>query len=261
MRQSLSFIFLLLLFTSIKAQDKSTRYSVIAHSHNDYEQKQPITTAIHHGFSSLEADIFFYNDQLIVSHTSFRLNKKIEFEKEYLVPLLNQLGDREVPIILLVDVKNYSERLITKLNDILGNYDSVLVKRDEAVRGKKIQIVLSGSVPREKLIADEANQYLFMDGRVEDLAFDWSEKYTPLISMNFTKLCKWNGEGRADYASLQKVKETIALVQSKGKKMRFWRTNDTGQMWMTLIALDVDIIGVDDIEKFYRQMKQHGMIK
>ena len=39
-----------------------------AHSHNDYEHDRPLLDALDHGFTSIEADIFLFEGQLLVTH-------------------------------------------------------------------------------------------------------------------------------------------------------------------------------------------------
>ena len=236
----------------IPSPKNTIQYPIIAHAHNDYEQKYPITTALNHGFASLEVDLVFDGTNLIVSHDGEDLDTKGHFEAAYLVPLLNRLDTNQQLIILLVDIKNYSDQMLTQLNLVLKKHESYLLKRAEnANSSKKIQIVLSGDIPRAQIIANKTNEFLFIDGRIEDLAFDYSQQYMPMISMNFTDLSKWEGIQKPSTASIRKIQKTIDLVHQKGKKIRFWKTPETALLWRTLIELEVDIIGVDNIEKFY----------
>src|SRR5258708_39034887 len=39
-----------------------------AHAHNDYLHRQPLRDALEHGFTSVEADIFLVEGQLLVAH-------------------------------------------------------------------------------------------------------------------------------------------------------------------------------------------------
>jgi len=228
------------------------KYPIIAHAHNDYEQKYPITTALNHGFTSLEVDIVFDGTNLIVSHDGENLDTKGHFETAYLAPLLNRLDVNQAPLILLVDIKNYSDQMLAQLNSVLKKYENDLLKRSENTgSSKKIQIVLSGDIPRAAIISNKANEFLFIDGRIEDLAFDYSKQYMPMISMNFTDLTNWEGIKKPSKASLQAIQKTIDLAHQKGKKIRFWKTAETELLWRTLIDLNVDFIGVDGIENFY----------
>jgi len=242
----------LCLIALLSCNTNTIKYLVIAHAHNDYEQKHPITTALNHGFTSLEVDIVFDGTHLIVSHDGENLDTKGHFEIAYLVPLLDRLDAKRTPIILLVDIKNYSDQMLAQLNAILKKYESYLVKREEtANRSKKIQIVLSGDIPREQVIKAKANEFLFIDGRMEDLAFDYSQQYMPMISMDFTEISNWEGVQKPSKETIRTIQKTINRVHQKGKKIRFWKTTETELLWRTLIESKVDFIGVDNIENFY----------
>ncbi len=39
-----------------------------AHAHNDYRHHRPLLDALAHGFTSVEADVFLVDDQLLVAH-------------------------------------------------------------------------------------------------------------------------------------------------------------------------------------------------
>ncbi|CAN5909544.1 hypothetical protein BH11GEM2_BH11GEM2_29360 [soil metagenome] len=39
-----------------------------AHAHNDYEHTRPLAEALEHGFTSVEADIWLVDGQLLVAH-------------------------------------------------------------------------------------------------------------------------------------------------------------------------------------------------
>lgn len=43
--------------------------------------------------------------------------------------------------------------------------------------------------------------------------------------------------------------------------IRFWSTNDREDVWLKLLDMNVDIVGVDDIEEFYGVMKKNGFVK
>jgi hypothetical protein len=47
-----------------------------AHSHNDYHQDNPLESAIRHGICSIEVDVFPIENELLVGHSRFELEKK-----------------------------------------------------------------------------------------------------------------------------------------------------------------------------------------
>jgi len=225
-------------------------YPITAHSHNDYDQDEPIITAINHGFSSIEADIYYEDSKLYVSHDDKDLEKKSTLSVQYLDQLVRYLEDDHKDIQLLVDIKNYSVELIELLNQELSTYAQYLVSRDAPLLTKnKIKIVLSGVIDREKLIADDNNQYLFIDGRISDLDKYYPSSIVPMISENASR-----------FEDENQLKIIIDEVHNQGKTIRLWNTEDTEATWLQLLALKLDFIGVDDINKFYCIMKANGHI-
>lgn len=229
-------------------------YPVIAHSHNDYEQNSPIHTALAHGFTSLEVDIVMNGNRIVVSHDLDHLEDKADFDKSYLSPLIAALP-QEKQTFLIIDIKEYSPELIHQLNTILKTYHKYLIQRnDPSSIEHPLQIILSGDIPRKDIRDNSENIFLFIDGRLDELENNSMELYTPLISVNFDDITKWNGNRRPDNTTIRKIYTTIKTVHTSGKKIRFWNTEETPFLWSTLIGLEIDIIGVDNIEEFYLRM-------
>jgi len=229
-------------------------YPFIAHSHNDYEQKHPITTAINHGFSSLEVDVAFDGSDIKVSHDEKNLDEKPGFENSYLKPLIANY-QRESGTILLVDIKNYSEELIDKLNLILNQYEDNIVSRNNPDQiENKIKIILSGEIPRQTLINDTSNKHLFIDGRLNNIDLSESTVIVPIISIKISDI------SNSDADNEEEIQKVVKQVHDQNKMIRFWNTNDKESVWLKLIKLKVDIIGVDDIEHFCGAMKANDFI-
>src|SRR5690349_23478516 len=77
-----------LLFLHITAFSQPASYTTAnAHSHNDYEQPIPLLTAYNEMFGSIEADIFWYNGELLVAHTAKELSLHRTLEDLYLKPI------------------------------------------------------------------------------------------------------------------------------------------------------------------------------
>jgi len=51
--------------------------------------------------------------------------------------------------------------------------------------------------------------------------------------------------------TLYSIRNVVVKVHEAGKQLRFWNTPDTEIMWRTLEDLQVDFIGVDDLQHFY----------
>ena len=81
------FLFLgLISLTNLRAQQ--INYTVAnAHSHNDYEQKQPFYLAYEEQFGSIEADIHLVDGKILVAHDAKNVSVNLSLEKLYLDPL------------------------------------------------------------------------------------------------------------------------------------------------------------------------------
>jgi len=208
-------------------EGQEINYTVIAHSHNDYERKNPLYAALGYGFTSIEVDIVYDGKEIKVSHDSKNLAGKPEFES-----------------------------LLVKLNAILENYKQYLVSRKSIEeQSNKIKVLLSGAIPREEILTEESNEFLFLDGRISDLDKNFSSALMPIISMDFTDLTSWKGIFEPSKNTIEKIRNTIQSVHEQGKLIRFWKTKDRALIWLTLIDLEVDILGVDDLEGFFKTME------
>lgn len=85
---------------------------VQAHAHNDYLHERPLLDALQHGFTSVEADVYLVDGQLLVAHTRSELKPHRTLRRLYLDPLrerARQTGGRLWPngptLTLLIDIK------------------------------------------------------------------------------------------------------------------------------------------------------------
>ncbi len=58
------------------------------HAHNDYQQPQPLTHAIHNKVFSLEADVFLVKGKLLVAHDTKELATAPKLKSLYLKPII-----------------------------------------------------------------------------------------------------------------------------------------------------------------------------
>jgi len=244
---------------SLQAQTTEFHYPVIAHSHNDYEQDYPLETGLQNGFSSIEIDVFLHNDEIVVSHDNEFLEFKPSITDLYLEPLNKALGGTDKHIYLLVDVKIYIPNILAKLHQAIDAYADLFTIRD--YNKGNITVILSGALPREDLMKTSVFPYFFIDGRLSHLGKEFDSKPMPLISANFSQLISWDGEGELSEEELSLLEETIDKVHAEDKMIRFWKTPDTKTCWQTLIDLGVDVIGVDHLELFHKEMDSLGFIK
>ena len=245
-------LFLLFLSAFLFSQNNN----ILAHSHNDYEQKTPLYKALGYGFNSIEIDVIRDGNQLIVSHDDENLDKKPTIEELYFKPLKNYFTkNKKRNIWLLVDVKKYDKKTLDVLHEILDGYENLFLKRNEPKKEKPLLVILSGDLPRKEIMDDEKYIYFFIDGRITDLNKGYSAELMPLISSNFSHHSKWTGRGEMDKEEYEAVLKIIGSVHAENRKIRFWKTPDKKKVWEGLIKMEVDVIGVDCLGKFDRYLK------
>src|SRR4051812_6991468 len=64
-----------------------------AHAHNDYAHNRPLFDALDHGFSSIEADVFLINGNLLVGHDREALRPERTLKSLYLAPLAERIRE------------------------------------------------------------------------------------------------------------------------------------------------------------------------
>ena len=231
-----------------------------AHAHNDYEHPRPLLDALSHGFTSVEADIHLVDGQLLVGHDRGAAGQTLE--KLYLDPLLERVGGSNGQVYpqgqgftLLIDIKTAAEPTYQALEQRLPHYRSMLTRfgADQTVPGA-VTIILSGNRPQE-MVASQAERFVAIDGRLSDLGSGVSVHLIPLISDNWRRLFRWNGEGNLPDAERTRLLELIQKTHAENRRIRFWATPDRPEAWQVFRDAGVDLINTDDLaglEQFLR---------
>jgi len=226
-----------------------------AHAHNDYLHQRPLLDALDHGFTSIEADVFPVDGQLLVAHTFLELSKDRTLEGLYLNPLRDiakrnggsVYGDGR-PIILLVDIKTKGVEACTLLEALLKSYDDVVSSHlDGEFRAKAVTVIISGDRPRAEI--EKSNpRYAAIDGRLGDLESTSTASLVPLISDNWGHHFKYRGKGEMPAAEREKLAAIVRKCHDQGRRLRFWATPENSTLWTELRNAGVDLIGTDDLE-------------
>lgn len=227
-----------------------------AHAHNDYLHKRPLLDAIEQGFTSVEADIYLVDGELLVAHTSLELSKEKTLEGLYLRPLaeiVKKNGGRVYPkgptVTLLVDIKNKGAEAYATLDKLLAKYGDMLSQtREGKYEERAVTVIISGDRPVEKIKASEP-RYCGIDGRLSDLDSTVAPDLMPLISDNWGNHFKYRGQGEMPAEEKKKLAEIVAKVHAKSRRLRFWATPESPALWKELKAAGVDLIGTDQLEK------------
>lgn len=255
------FVGLLLVSSAVNAQVREEPFTsatplASAHAHNDYEQDRPLLDALDHGFTSIEADVFLVEGQLLVAHNLLDISKERSLEKLYLQPLQeramanNGRVFKDGPTItLLVDIKANGAAAYAALHDLLAQYDSLIsVTKDGVFSEKAVTVIISGDRPIQE-IEDSEPRRAGIDGRAADLDSDKSAALLPLISENWTSHFRYRGVGPMPAAERKKLLDMVGRAHSKNRRIRFWATPENPVIWQELKAAGVDLIGTDDLGK------------
>lgn len=244
---------LFILFTSgICCQALGQRYGYSvqnAHAHNDYENKVPFFTAYNAGFGSIEADVFPVNGKLYVAHNKTSVTPERSLQSLYLEPLLKTLSiDKSRHLILLIDIKeNYRISLpilIRELNPL-----------QKIIANRQLQIVISGNRPAPAEFINYPDYISFDDDQSrKSTAEQW--KRVSLVSLRFSNLSGWKGEGKMNRAEKLRIKSTVDSVHKAGKEIRFWGSPDNPEAWRRLMKFKVDLIGTDKIAQLAAFIRQ-----
>lgn len=231
-----------------------------AHAHNDYEHDRPLLDALSHGFTSVEADVWLVDGELLVAHDSWELADAPTLREAYLEPLsrlVSPHGKRLYPgydgvFQLLIDIKSEGPATWLAVEQELAEYSHLFTRvHNGHVKERAVQAVISGNRPLE-LMQSAKTRHSFYDGRAEDLGSGWSADFMPLVSHNWTKLFTWQGIGEMPAAERERLHAYVEQAHAAGYRVRFWATNDIAgeareNLWAELLAAGVDHINTDDL--------------
>ena len=224
-----------------------------AHAHNDYEHERPLFDALSHGFTSVEADIYLVDGELLVGHDPQDVVPGRTLQSLYLDPLARLTRSGKVRSLqLLVDIKNTGAATYTELHRVLRSYRKMLTTyRHGRVTRDAVTVVVSGDRPRELMEAQRV-RYAFYDGRASDLNSGAPASLIPLISDNWTLNFTWQGVGAFPEAERRKLRTLVDTAHARGQRVRFWATPDVpgparDALWTELVAADVDHLNTDDL--------------
>ncbi|RSN25329.1 phosphatidylinositol-specific phospholipase C/glycerophosphodiester phosphodiesterase family protein [Amycolatopsis roodepoortensis] len=247
------------------AHERGVRPLPQAHSHNDYEHTRPLHDALDQGFTSVEADIFLVDGQLLVAHDLADTRPDRTLESLYLEPLRRRvLANHGVGVYrqraefqLLIDVKGDANSTYAALEKRL--YDprySFLFSLYAFghVKKRAVTAVISGGRPKDVMLGQKF-RLAFYDGRIRDqndLGIGSDPRVTPLVSDSWSSLFTWTGEGPFPAEERAKLHDLVKRAHAAGQRVRFWATPDTAgpgrdALWKELVTAGVDHLNTDDL--------------
>ncbi len=231
-----------------------------AHAHNDYEHERPLFDALEHGFTSVEADVWLVDGELLVAHDREDVQPGVTLESLYLDPLdelVRQQGHSVYPqwdgsLQLLIDIKSDAETTYAAIEQELSEHPAIMSRYSKGTtKTGPVTAVVSGNRPLATMQAQE-KRFAFFDGRSADLTSGMPAELMPLVSENWTKLFTWRGIGPMPELERAKLRAYVETAHAEGYRVRFWATPDQegparDAMWTELYEAGVDHINTDDL--------------
>ncbi len=246
-----------------------------AHAHNDYEHERPLFDALSHGFTSVEADVWLVDGELLVAHDRDEVRPGRTLDRLYLEPLARQarkhhgsVHRHRADFQLLIDLKNEGSASYAAVEKALARYPEVFTTvtqrhhgRDR-VRAGAVDAVVSGDRPLADMQQRTVRRAQY-DGRLSDLGGPLPASFMPLVSDNWTTHFTWTGEGPMPAAERTELHRIVDQAHRAGQRVRFWATPDVAgpnrdRLWTELVRAGVDHVNTDDLaglEDFLRQRR------
>jgi glycerophosphoryl diester phosphodiesterase len=218
--------------------------------------ERPLLDALDHGFTSVEADIFLVDGNLLVAHERETLKPDRTLESLYLTPLahrvkqnggrVHQGGQR---FFLLIDIKGDAQATYARLErELAAHADMLTTARDGQVRPGAVTVVITGNRPRDELLNSNP-RYAGLDGRLSDLDSDAPADVIPMISDRWSAHFTWTGHGPMPPPEEAKLKDIVKRAHAAGRVVRFWATPENESVWTQLRACGVDLINTDQLDR------------
>ncbi len=239
-----------------------------AHAHNDYEHARPLYDALEHGFTSVEADVWLVDGELLVAHDRADVQPGRTLESLYLDPLVAEASEDGATVYpdwdgvfqLLIDVKSEARPTYRAIHDELREHRRIMTTfRGGRVRADAVTAVISGNRDLGYMQGQRV-RYAGYDGRLADLGSGLPGTDMPLVSDNWTKHFTWQGIGPMPAGERAKLRDLVGQAHADGYRIRFWATPDLAvpareEVWKELLAADVDHINTDDLDALERFLR------
>ena len=231
-----------------------------AHAHNDYEHERPLLDALDHGFTSVEADVWLVDGELLVAHDLEDAVPGRTLESLYLDPLTDLARANRGSVYprwdgslqLLIDVKSEARATYAAVDAALREHRRIMTTFTRGrVRSGAVTAVISGNRDLATMQA-QWRRYAGYDGRLADLGSGLPASTMPLVSDNWNNHFTWQGVGPMPAAERAKLRDIVARAHAAGYRVRFWATPDVAgpereAVWRELVGADVDHLNTDDL--------------
>ncbi|MBM7692200.1 glycerophosphoryl diester phosphodiesterase [Peribacillus deserti] len=243
----------------VKKESKVVVPLAKAHAHNDYEHTRPLYDALDHGFTSVEADVWLKDGELLVAHDEEDVKRERTLKSLYLDPLKEKVKQNKGSVykggtdfLLWIDVKSEGKTTYEEIDKQLAEYKKMVTKfTNKKVKQGAVTVIISGNRDRD-LMESQKVRYATFDGRMSDLGSENNNEFMPVISDNWTKIFTWQGAGEMPQAEREKLVHIVETAHENGQMVRFWATPDMAlpnreAVWNEMLKAGVDLINTDDL--------------
>jgi len=217
----------------------------LIHSHNDYQQKEPLSNALRYQAFTIEADVYLVNNTLLVAHDTGELATAPSLEALYLQPIIALFAqyhghistDSNYAPILMIDIKREGPAVLKKLLSILTPYPSVF---NRSVNPHAVQMVISGDRGSPLTWTSYPSLILF-DGSPNE---NYDHAVLQKIAFISEAYSKYSRPADSTDTRIQRIAKQ---VHQQRKLLRLWAIPDDPASWDHLHQLGVDIINTDHV--------------
>lgn len=214
---------------------------VPCHSHNDYWRRVPLYDALRWGCTGVEADVWLFDEDLFVGHSTYALTANKTFRSMYVDPLVEMLEYRNKndgfsassdakqgvfqtepsqTLVLLVDFKNdgraifpyvSSQLAVLREKGYLTYFDGT-----NTIEGP-ITVVATGNAPFDMIIANSTYRDIFFDAPLAQLYApdpSVSSPQTHSFSSSSNKLVARAGQGTVGTSPTSRFDSTNSYYAS-----------------------------------------------
>ncbi|ETN44502.1 uncharacterized protein HMPREF1541_10172 [Cyphellophora europaea CBS 101466] len=249
------------------------------HSHNDYWRPIPFYSALAVGAASIEADVWLFDDTLLVGHEEAALTPVRTFDSLYIQPILDVLSQTNPAnspyvdasakpngvfdtasgqtLFLFVDVKTDGPETWPYVVQALAPLRSagyLTTFNGTGVTQGPVTVIGTGNTPQANFTTDAPRDY-FLDANLALLSDEQSNITAAVSPVASTQFSRYVGEINGtefNATQLGIVREQIGVAAERGILARYWDTpgwpvGTRNAVWRTLIEEGVGLLNADDL--------------
>ncbi|KAK7189357.1 hypothetical protein DPSP01_013945 [Paraphaeosphaeria sporulosa] len=251
------------------------------HSHNDYWRRTPLFAALGSGCISVEADVFYRNNELYVGHTESALHPGRTLKSMYINRLVDLLDEMNPTHWRAADPKgvfyNAPHQSLTLVVDFktAGNETwSALYEQLQPLRERgwltnwngthrverPLTVVASGAADFDLVASHNQVRDIFFDAPLAELdhpfddgtRFRYNVSNSHLASANFHDAIGSVFRGKVNDEQVLLIRKHTQSAQQRGLVPRYWGTPRwprglRDEIWALLVRENIGLLNVDDL--------------